>query len=29
VISSEPALVPDGAIAATAVKQLVLDHVFG
>jgi hypothetical protein len=27
-ISSEPALVPDGAIAATAVKQLVLDHVF-
>jgi predicted AlkP superfamily pyrophosphatase or phosphodiesterase len=29
VISSEPALVPPGAIAATAVKQLVLDHVFG
>jgi hypothetical protein len=29
VISSEPALVPEGAIAATAVKQLVLDHVFG
>jgi predicted AlkP superfamily pyrophosphatase or phosphodiesterase len=28
-ISSEPALVPEGAIAATAVKQLVLDHVFG
>jgi len=28
VISSEPALVPDGAIAATAIKQLVLDHVF-
>jgi predicted AlkP superfamily pyrophosphatase or phosphodiesterase len=27
-ISSEPALVPEGAIAATAVKQLVLDHVF-
>jgi predicted AlkP superfamily pyrophosphatase or phosphodiesterase len=27
-ISSEPALVPDGAVAATAVKQLVLDHVF-
>jgi len=28
VISSEPALVPAGAIAATAIKQLVLDHVF-
>ncbi|MBC7973449.1 MAG: alkaline phosphatase family protein [Myxococcales bacterium] len=27
-ISSEPALVPQGAIAATAIKQLVLDHVF-
>jgi predicted AlkP superfamily pyrophosphatase or phosphodiesterase len=28
-ISSEPALLPDGPIAATAVKQLILDHVFG
>ena len=29
VISSEPGLVPDGPVAATAFKQLVLDHVFG
>jgi predicted AlkP superfamily pyrophosphatase or phosphodiesterase len=29
VISSEPALVPEGPVAATAFKQLVLDHVFG
>jgi len=28
VISSEPTLLPDGPIAATAFKQLVLDHVF-
>jgi predicted AlkP superfamily pyrophosphatase or phosphodiesterase len=28
VISSRPALLPDGPVAATAVKQLVLDHVF-
>jgi hypothetical protein len=27
-LSSEPSLVPEGPIAATAVKQLVLDHVF-
>jgi len=28
-ISSEPTLVPDGAVAAAAVKDLILDHVFG
>jgi hypothetical protein len=28
-ISSEPSLVPAGSVAATSVKQLVLDHVFG
>lgn len=28
-ISSEPDLLPDGAIPATAVKQLILDHLFG
>jgi hypothetical protein len=28
-ISSQPALLPDGAVAATTVKQLILDHVFG
>lgn len=28
VISSEPMLLPEGPIAATAIKQLVLDHVF-
>jgi predicted AlkP superfamily pyrophosphatase or phosphodiesterase len=29
VISSRPALLPDGPVAATSVKQLILDHVFG
>ncbi len=29
VISSERSLLPEGAVAATAVKQLILDHVFG
>ncbi len=29
VISSEPDLLPDGAVAATAFKELVLDHIFG
>jgi predicted AlkP superfamily pyrophosphatase or phosphodiesterase len=29
VISSEPALLPDGPVAAASFKQLVLDHVFG
>ena len=29
VISSKPALLPDGPVAATQVKQLILDHVFG
>jgi hypothetical protein len=29
VISSAPDLLPGGAVAATAFKQLVLDHVFG
>jgi hypothetical protein len=29
VVSSEPALLPEGAVAATAFKQLGLDHVFG
>jgi len=29
VISSEPELLPEGAVAATAFKDLVLDHVFG
>ena len=28
-ISSRPALLPDGPVAATGVKELVLDHVFG
>lgn len=28
-ISSEPGLVPDGAVSATDVKRLVLEHVFG
>ncbi len=27
-VSSRPALLPEGAVAATAVKQLILDHVF-
>ena len=29
VISSRPDLLPDGAVRATAFKDLVLDHVFG
>ena len=29
VIGSDAALLPDGPIAATAVKGLILDHVFG
>ena len=29
VISSEPGVLPDGAVDATAVKALLLDHVFG
>ncbi len=29
VIGSDAALLPDGPVAATAVKQLILDHVFG
>jgi hypothetical protein len=29
VISSEPGLLPAGPLAATAFRQLVLDHVFG
>ena len=28
VISSEPDLLPEGPVAATAFKELVLDHVF-
>ncbi len=28
-ISSEPGLLPEGAVAATDVKGLILDHVFG
>ena len=28
-LSNAPALVPEGPVAATAIKQLVLDHVFG
>jgi hypothetical protein len=27
-LSSEPDLVPEGPVAATAVKELILDHVF-
>jgi predicted AlkP superfamily pyrophosphatase or phosphodiesterase len=29
IITSKPALLPDGPVAATGVKQLILDHVFG
>lgn len=28
-ISSEPSLLPDAEVQATAVKELILDHVFG